>query len=194
MFWQNIFFEPQIFEICSGNLAQFRVPFISSMVMEITHTNRRLSVFLQLCIPERQRPTTRISGNQFLKSSRSGGFGLFIFTFVALVSNRGRMFGLKTTPLTPKDIFLFDSSPGLNPGPPTFKAISLAYSLKLRQGLVKFPGLALNSSCSPARCILDVQPSPSLTSGIAELVAELCLQVQPEAFGFQREMEELVIV
>lgn len=129
MFWQNIFFEPQIFEICSGNLAQFRVPFISSMVMEITHTNRRLSVFLQLCISERQRATTRISGNQFLKSSRSGGFDLFIFTLVALGSNQGRMLGRKATPLAPKDIFLFDSSQGLNPGPPTFEAISLAYSL-----------------------------------------------------------------
>lgn len=94
------------------------------------------------------------------------------------------MLGRQATPLAPKDIFLFDSSPGLNPGPPTFKAISLAYSLKVRQGFVKFPGLALNSSCSPARCIVDVLSSPSSASGVAELVAELCLQVQPEAFGF----------
>lgn len=42
MFWQNTFSEPQIFEICSGNHAQFRVPFNSPVVTEITHTNREI--------------------------------------------------------------------------------------------------------------------------------------------------------
>lgn len=62
-FGSTLFFEPQIFEICSGNLAQFRMPFNSHVVMAITHINREIQ-HLSLA-GAFHRPTARLLGNSF---------------------------------------------------------------------------------------------------------------------------------
>lgn len=60
------FFEPQIFENCSGNLTQSRVLFSSPMMTNNTHKSGKIQhISLVLAFPERHRPTERLSENIF---------------------------------------------------------------------------------------------------------------------------------